>query len=50
MNFTDASTDRPVGSKNPARKANDSGQDPGQSHLDKVAMDSAQKAQERERK
>ena len=50
MNFNDASTDRKVGSKNPARKANDEGTHPGQSGLDKAAMKGAQKAQDRQHK
>lgn len=50
MNFNDSSSDRPVGEKNPARKSNESGQDPGQTNLDHEAMDSAQKAQERQHK
>lgn len=47
MNFNDASTDVRVGSKTPDRKSNQSGQTPGTSSLDKAAMDSAQKGQER---
>lgn len=50
MNFNDASTDVPVGKKSPDRKSNEAGEDPGQDSLDQSAMDSAQKAQERQHK
>lgn len=50
MNFNDASTDVPVGKKTPDRKSNLAGQDPGQDGLDRAAMDSAQKAQDRQHK
>lgn len=51
MNFNDSSTDRPVGAKNPARKSNDAGVEVGHEHdIDRSAMDSAQKAQERQHK
>ena len=49
MNFNNASTDVPVGKKTADRKSNLSGQD-GQSKMDRAAMDSAQKAQERQHK
>ena len=50
MNFNDASSDIPVGKKTAARKANEAGEnavDNVDTNLDSVAMDSAQKAQER---
>jgi len=50
MNFNDASTDVPVGKKTPDRKSNEAGEDildNSEKTLDNVAMDSAQKAQER---
>lgn len=50
MNFTTATTDVPVGKKTPQRKSNEAGEDIyANTHktLDNVAMDSAQKAQER---
>jgi hypothetical protein len=47
MNFNNASEDKHVGSKTADRKSNESGEDPGQSHLDHEAMDSAQRAQDR---
>lgn len=50
MNFNNASTDVRVGSKTPDRKSNMAGQTPGSSSLDKSAMDSAQKGQERQHK
>lgn len=50
MNFNDASSDRPVGTKDPARKSNDAGEDIGESSLDRAAEDSAVKAQERQHK
>jgi hypothetical protein len=51
MNFNDSSSDRPVGEKSPARKSNDSGVEVGhENDIDRSAMDSAQKAQERQHK
>jgi hypothetical protein len=50
MNFTDASSDGRVGSKSADRKSNDMGQTPGASKLDKAAMDSAQRGQDRQLK
>lgn len=50
MNFNDASSDVPVGKKTPARKSNEAGEDiydNTEKTLDNIAMDSAQKAQER---
>jgi hypothetical protein len=48
MNFNDTSSDVRVGNKTPARKSNEAGQNAfPESKLDKEAMDSAQKAQER---
>ena len=47
MNFNNASDDKPVGTKTADRKSNESGEDPGQSELDRAAMDSAQRAQDR---
>ncbi len=45
MNFNEASTDSKLGTKTPGRVSNDTGEDPGQSNLDREAMDSATKAQ-----
>lgn len=51
MNFNDASTDVRVGSKTPDRKSNMAGQKAhDESDLDRAAMDSAQRAQERQHK
>lgn len=51
MNFNDASTDVRVGSKTPDRKSNMAGEKPlPDSKLDREAMDSAQRAQERQHK
>lgn len=50
MNFVNSQTENKVGSKTADRKSNLSGQDPEQTKLDRAAMDSAQKAQEREHK
>lgn len=50
MNFNDASTDVPVGKKTADRKSNEAGEDIGQDALDRSAMDSSQKAQERQHK
>jgi hypothetical protein len=47
MNFNDSSSDRKVGSKPAERKSNEAGQTPGSSSVDRAAMDSAQKAQDR---
>jgi hypothetical protein len=49
MNFNDASTDVRVGSKTPDRKSNMAGEEAfPESELDREAMDSAQRAQERQ--
>jgi hypothetical protein len=47
MNFNNATSDKRVGSKTADRKSNLAGEDPGQSKLDREAMDSAQRAQDR---
>jgi hypothetical protein len=50
MNFNNASTDVPVGKKTPDRKSNEAGEDifdNATKTIDNVAMDSAQRAQER---
>jgi hypothetical protein len=50
MNFNDATSDIPVGQKSPARKSNEDGENAigiAEDSLDREAMDSAQKAQER---
>lgn len=47
MNFTDSSdSNTAIGQKPAERKSNEAGETPGASHLDKAAMDSAQKGQE----
>lgn len=48
MNFNNASDDKRTGSKTADRKSNLAGQDPGQSKLDRAAMDSAQRGQDRQ--
>lgn len=48
MNFNNASSDKRVGSKTADRKSNMAGEDPGMSKLDREAMDSAQRAQDRQ--
>ena len=48
MNFTDASSDKPVGTKTPDRKSNEAGETPAESSLDKAAMNAAQKGQDRQ--
>ncbi len=50
MNFNNGSDDKRVGSKSAARKSNMAGQTPGSSSMDKTAMDSAQRGQDRQNK
>ncbi len=49
MNFTDSSeNNNAIGQKPAERKANEAGESPNESSLDKAAMDGAQKAQSRQ--
>jgi len=48
MNFVDANVDRKVGSKSADRKSNDQGETPGESSIDKSAMESAQRGEDRQ--
>jgi hypothetical protein len=47
MNFNDSRSDNPVGTKTADRKSNEAGEGIDSSAIDSVALDSAQKAQER---
>jgi hypothetical protein len=50
MNFNDSSSDKPLGTKTTGRVSNDSNETPGESTLDREAMDSATRAQDRQHK
>jgi hypothetical protein len=48
MNFNDSQNDVPLSEKTAGRKSNDSGEEPGESNLDRSAMEGAEKAQKRQ--
>jgi hypothetical protein len=48
MNFTDSDNEIRLGQKPADRKSNDEGETPGESSLDKSAMESAERAQDRQ--